>query len=266
MRWAVYDLRICPPSFDFLTFLLLAKYHGATHVWLVPGVCEGKLFQYNAVEQEQRVNTIVLPACELYGMPYKIEPLKGRPQDYDLAWPPYVRSGKAIHTGYMFGWLRHIKAPEPFMPSAEALERAHEKVRGRIVVHLRKTKYQDRRNSGPDWLKWAADHDAYVLPDEPIKLEDRCAIHEVAKLNIGVNAGPMALSEYSTHRPYVILKKLAGELSTTEEFYQRQGWYPGDQYPFAGKHQRLVWNDSDDYQTIEAAYQEWREQTQKGFA
>jgi hypothetical protein len=95
------------------------------------------------------------------------------------------------------------------------------------------------------------------LPDEPIVLEDRCAIHELAKLNIGVNAGPMVLSEYSKHRPYVILKKLAGEISTNEDFYSWQGWYPGDQYPWAGKHQMLVWNKTDDYQSIEAAYQEW---------
>lgn len=267
MRWAIYDLRICPPSFDFLTFLVLAKYHGATHVWLVPGVCESKTFQYDAKEQQKRVETIVLPACELYGMPHKVAPLNGRPRDHDLAWPPYVRSGKAIHTGYMFGWLRHIKQPEPFMPSQEALNQASDRLKGKaIVVHMRKTRYQDRRNSGKAWKKWAADHNAYVLEDEPISLDERCAIHELARLNIGVNAGPMVLSEYSTHRPYVILKKMAGELSTNAEFYARQGWYPGDQYPFAGKNQRLVWNDSDDYQSIEAAYQSWREQSEKELA
>lgn len=264
-RWAVYDLRIGPPSFDFLTFLVMAKYHGATDIWIVPGLNEAKLGQYEREEQEQRVNSIVLPACKLYGMPYKVEPLHGSPKDHDFAWPPYVGSGKALHNGYMVGWLKSIKAPEPFMPSQEALDKANDKLQGkRIVVHLRKTKYQDARNSSNDWRFWAAEHEAYVVEDEPIKLDDRCALHELATLNIGVNAGPMVLSEYSTHRPYIILKKMAGEISTNADFYKWQGWYPGDQYPWAGKHQRLVWNAKDDYETIEAAYQEWRrEQTEK---
>lgn len=260
MRWAVYDLRIGPPSFDFLTFLVMAKYHGATHVWIVPGTNKAKLAWYTDKEQETRVSNIVIPACKLYGMPFKVEHLNGSPRDFDLAWPPYARSThKAITAGYMVGWLKSIREPEPFMPSQEALNKAADRLKGKeVVVHLRKTKYQDVRNSGPDWRKWAADHNAYVLEDEPIDLEERCAIHELAKLNIGVNAGPMVLSEYSKHRPYVILKKLAGEISTNADFYSWQGWYPGDQYPWAGKHQMLVWNMTDSYEDIESAYQTWR--------
>lgn len=258
-RWALYDLRIGPPSFDFLTFLVMARYHGATDVWIVPGVNEAKLEWYLPSEQKKRVESIVIPACELYGMPYKVEGIRGYPRDYDFAWPPYVGSGKALHNGYMHGWLRHIKAPEAFVPSPEALNKASERLKGKeIVVHLRVTKYQNKRNSGPDWEKWASDHGAYVLKEEPISLDERCAVHELAKLNIGVTAGPMVLSEYSTHRPYVILKRLAGEISTTEEFYAWQGWYPGQQYPWAGKNQVLVWNDKDDYQSIEAAFQQWK--------
>ena len=258
MRWALYDLRLGPPSFDFLTFLVMAKYHGANAVWIVPGTNKAKLDWYTPQEQDKRVESIVLPACKLYGMECKVAPISGRPRDYDFAWPPYVRSGKALHNGYMFGWLRSIKEPEPFMPSAEALAKARDKVRGRIVVHLRHTKYQDKRNSSDDWIWWAQDHNAYIVHDyEPITLDDRVALHEVAKLNIGVNSGPMVISAYSTHRPYITLKLLAGEISTNADFYAWQGWYPGDQYPWAGKHQMLVWNQLDDYQSIEAAYQEW---------
>jgi hypothetical protein len=259
MRWAVYDLRLFPPSFDFLTFLVMAKYHGADSVWIVPGTNEAKLEWYTPQEQDKRVETIVLPACELYGMKHVVKPLSGRPREFDLAWPPYVRSTKkAIHNGYMLGWLRSIKAPEPFMPNQEALNKAADRLKGKeLVVHLRHTRYQDRRNSGPDWEKWASDHNAYVLPDDPLPIAERCAVHELAKLNLGVNSGPMVLSEYSTHRPYIAMKMLAGEISTNEDFYAWQGWYPGDQFPWAGKHQMLVWNDSDDYQSIEAAYQQW---------
>jgi hypothetical protein len=259
-RWAVFDLRIGPPSFDFLTFLVLAKYHGATHVWIVPGLNEAKLQWYTKEEQDKRVWSIVLPACEMYGMPHKIAPLSGRPRDWDLAWPAFARSSKkALDVGYMFGWMRSIKEPEPFMPSDEALNKVADRLKGKeIVVHMRKTRYQPVRTSSDDWHKWAADHNAFVLEDEPIPLDERCAFHDLAKLNIGVNSGPMVLSEYSKHRPYIALKMLAGELSTNESFYHWQGWFPGDQFPWAGFNQRLVWGKTDDYQSIEAAYQEWK--------
>jgi hypothetical protein len=122
---------------------------------------------------------------------------------------------------------------------------------------MRKTRYQPVRTSSDDWRRWAADHGAYVLEDDVVGLDERCAIHELAKLNIGVSSGPMVLSEYSVHRSYIALKMLAGEISSNEGFYHWQGWFPGDQFPWAGKHQCLVWNDRDDYESIENAYQAW---------
>lgn len=259
MRWALYDLRSAPPSFDFLAFIVLAKYHGAQGVWFIPGICERKLDQYNVAEQKRRLETIVFALCDLYGMTYKVEPISGKhPKDFDLAWPPYARAGAGLGAGYMIGWLRSIKAPEPIMPTQDGLNKAYDKLKNKkIVCHLRGTKYQGVRNSGPDWGKWAKDHDAYLLKDEPISVDERVAFHELASLNIGVNAGPMALSEHSVHRPYLVLKKMAGEISTNIEFYAKQGWYPGDQYPWAGKHQRIVWDDRDDYEAIETAYKDY---------
>lgn len=256
-RWAIYDLRICPPSFDFLTFLVMAKYHGATDVWFVQGINQAKLFQYDAKAQQRRVETILLPACKLYGVGHKFESLDGKsPADQEIAWPPFAMSGKALDPGYGMGWLKSIKEPEPFMPSQEALNKAADKLKGReIVVHMRVTPFQTSRNSGQDWDRWAVDHNAYVLADG-VDLDERCAFHELAKLNIGVVSGPMVLSTYS-HRPYIQLKQLAGELSTNEAFLAKHGWYRGSQYPWAGPHQMIVWNDDDDYESIEAAYQQW---------
>jgi hypothetical protein len=257
-RWALYDLNACPPSFDFLTFLVLAKYHGATAVWFVPGICRAKLFQYTEQEQKRRVQTILLPACRMYGLPFKFEELGGKsPADYDFAWPPFIRSGKALDHGYAMGWLKSIKEPEPFMPSAEALLVASKKLNGKsLVVHLRKTEYQAARNSSEDWERWAKNHNAYIVPDE-IDLDERAAFHELAQLNVGVVSGPFVLSVYSKHRPYIILKHLAGEISTNKDFLKKQGFYSGDQYHWGGHHQMIVWNDKDDYQTIETAYQQW---------
>lgn len=256
MRWGVYDLRFSPPSFDFLTFLLLAKYHGAEGILFIPGICERKTGQYDAKAQAKRIRTILLPACALYGMPWKATSFEAA-REVDVAWPAYFRStGGQLICAYTMGWLRSIREPEPFMPTPEALSRV-EHLRGRIIVHMRTMGYQLSRNTGPDWERWAKDRNAHIVPDDEISLDVRLALHEVAGLNMGVSCGTMVLSEYSEHRPYVILKRLAGEFSSNKEFFAMQGWKIGDQVPWAGKHQVAIWNDKDDYETIESAYQGW---------
>jgi hypothetical protein len=254
MRFAVYDLRVCPPSFDFLAFVILARYHGAEAIHFVPGICEAKLGYYSEAEQAQRVKTILEPVCDLYGMPYQYGPLD---HSMDVAWPPFFRSGK-LRQGYTFGWFQSIKEPEPIMPSPEAKEWALDEIgEDRIVVHLRAGRNIPGRNSGPKWWEWAQEHDAYVLTDDQIPLDRRVAIHEVALLNIGAAAGHMTISMFSK-RPYVVMKFLSNAgISTTMDWHKSQGFNPGDQFPWSGKHQRLIWDGRDDYNAIEAAYQDW---------
>ena len=255
MRWAVYDLRLCPPSFDFIAFLVLAKYHGAEAILFIPGICERKLGQYTEAQQRERMKTILFPACDLYGMKW-IYASPSEAMEADIAWPPFYRTGRWPN-GYTMGWLKSIKKPEPFMPSQQALERARKALGDRtIVVHMRTMDYQYKRNSSPDWRRWARDRNAYVLSDDPISLDDRLGFMEAAKLNIGVSAGPMSLCHLS-QRPYVVIKYAAGESSSDEAFFKAQGWKPGEQYPWANKQQLVVWNDSDSYEAIEAAYSKW---------
>lgn len=259
MRWAVYDLRNCPPSFDFLAFVILARYHGAEGIHFVPGVCRQKLGYYNEQEQAERVRTILEPICDLYGMPYQYGP---EDRTMDAAWPPFYRS-KPSH-GYTFGWMRSIKEPEPLMPSESAKVWAESELgKDRIVVHLRAGRNIPGRNSGNDWLRWAQDHNAYVVPDHsenPISLDKRVALHEVASLNIGAAAGHMTISMFSK-RPYVVMKFLSNAgISTTQDWHKQQGFFPGDQFPWSTPRQKLVWDARDDYEAIESNYQNWRQQ------
>ncbi len=258
MRWAVYDLGYAPPSFDFVTFLVLARYHGADGVLFIPGVCSRKLSQYDHAEQAERVRTIVFPACDLYRMEKKLVS-EAESHNHDVAWPPYynARGMKSINS-YLMGWLKSVRKPEALMPTKSGLERATARLKGKtIVCHMRVTKYQQVRNSGPDWPKWASDHGAYLLEDAEISLDERAGLMELAALNIGVNAGPMALCELSVHRPYITMKRVCGVVATSLDFYAQQGWFPGDRFPWAGKHQMQVWDDRDDYEAIESAYQKW---------
>lgn len=258
MRCAVYDLRTSPPSFDFLGFVVQALYHGARRVYFINGVCESKLSFYSEAEQAERVKTILIPICELYGLPYEFGP---EDRTLDAAWPPFYRAGKQMY-GYTFGWMKSITKPEPIMPTAEALAQAAQELRrtSGIVVHLRSGRNIPGRNSGRDWETWAKEHDAYVVRDhreQPIPLALRVAFHELATLNIGAAAGHMQISTFS-HRPYVVMKFLSNAgISTTQQWHKSQGFLPGDQFPWAGKNQRLVWDGRDDYEAIESAYHYW---------
>lgn len=258
MRWAVYDLRQAPPSFDFIAFLVLARAHGADGVLFIPGFAKHKALQYSAEEQAERVKNICHAACELYGFPFKEIQLNDSYLE-DVCWPPYYTGSKRVNFhGYAMGWFKSLKSPEAIQPTSEALSKARQKVGSdRIVVHIRNVSYQKQRNSGPDWVRWAKKHNAYVLDDVPMPLDERLAFHEAASLNIGVNAGPMYLSELSTHRPYITMKRLCNTISTNEVWFNEQGWKLGDQYPWAGKHQMIVWDARDDFEAIENAFKEW---------
>jgi hypothetical protein len=238
--------------------MVLAKYHGADGILFIPGICERKLGQYTKEQQQRRIETIIYPACKLYGLQV-MEVTEEESWDYDVTWPPYYGAkDRPNFGGYMMGWLRCMREPEPIMPSQDALVWARNELgKRKIVVHMRTTAYQTIRNSSADWLTWAKDRNAYVIEDKPITLDRRVALNELAGLNIGVNAGPMEISGLTTHRPYLVLKVLAGDISTNEEYFATQNWYRGDQYPWAGPHQVRVWNDRDDYEAIESHYQQW---------
>lgn len=261
-RWAVYDLRHCPPSYDFCTFLTMARHAGADGIWLVPGTHPRKA--YSEAEQEARVKHIVYPAIFLSGLKYG----SGLQVPQDVCWPPmYVPNAK--RNGYTIGWLKCLRHPVPLMPSADALA-ANKHLKGRIVVTLRECEYQRSRNSSQDWYRWAKDRGAIVIEDharEPIALDTRLALYELAALNIGVSGGPFNLNATTEHRPYLMLKFVDERAPATNlAWFAEQGWFPGDQMPWAGAHQRIVWNDCDDYETIEREYRAYLDANEERLA
>jgi hypothetical protein len=248
VKWAVYNLSLNPPGFDFLLFLQRAIPEGIGGIRFHPGFGE----DHGTKEDEKRkFERITLRLCNHFGLKYVFseEPVENE------VFPTKQRNAHTLqHT-------RLLKSPTPIVPSAEDLEKAAV-ARGGIVVIPRESKIQPLRNSGPDWRKWASAHDAVVLEDAektdmtPMEI---AAYVNVAALTVGVFAGVMTVAMCS-HCPYLMFKCLSDDYrANSPRRWSFMGWEVGDQLPWSGKHQKMVWNSADDYDTIEREYQAYME-------
>jgi hypothetical protein len=251
MRIAVYDLGCNSPSFDFITFSHYAWHKKAERIWFVKGFNGHK--EYGDEESEKkRVQTIILPLCRLYGFQWEFH--DKAPEGEEVVWPDRCSQREA----HLMRYLKDFPSgPAPMNIPAEYLERAASRMGGKkLVVILRNAEYEDSRNTGQDWRRWGAEHDAFLLEDwykEGMPLEERIAIYELASLNIGVNNGNMAVN-YFSRRPYLSIKMLPPGGRSAGWIEGKHGLKVGDQMPWAAKNQRIVWNDSDHYDTITREY------------
>jgi hypothetical protein len=247
----------------------MALTNGAEKVRFVRGEEIGIPTEGGEKEREGRLKNVAIPICEAYGIPYDFG---GFLDPQEVVWPDKrcfkftdkegrVRKYRA-HSLY---WLKEIPKPIPVMPTPEALDKANDALKGKrpIVVTIRESRERSLRNSGPDWKRWAADHDAYVLDDwcvNGMSINERVGYYELARLNIGVVCGQMCLN-YTSRRPYLALKALNTHYrhDMTPEWWDKHGWKVGEQIPWAWKDQKIVWNYVDDYDTIEKEFQSYME-------
>lgn len=259
MKWALYDLRQNTPSFDIFTFVQYAKYYGAEGIWFLPGYKGSGHLGGNKGER-WRMKTLVIPAVEMYGFAWKLEPM---PADVKVVYPlknegrnsfkpPIYRDSHK----WSASWFEERKPqPVPITIPQESLDRVNDKFKGKkpVVVVTRKQGYEDYRNSNLDWWTWAKDHDAVLVEDysaeNPISLADRLAHYQLASLNFGISCGNIWPAHVSPW-PFLSLRWRveANKLS-------KLGIFEPYQFPWATKKQKSVWNDSDDYKEIESQYQ-----------
>lgn len=261
-RWAVYDLSVNPPAYDFLVFMQTALQEGANAVWFIPGFQIGVQTEGGEKEERRRLAHVALPICDLYGLKYEFGEWTG---EHTSVWPDSrvrkIVDGRLVkQRAHQIYWLKQVVKPFPVMPTQQALDRVNDKFKGKrpIVVTLRTSRDRPLRNSGPDWKRWAADHDAVVLEDWCVSwmsIDDRVAHYELASLNIGSISGQLHLCILS-ERPYLALKVLNNHYKNdaSKEWWEKNGFQVGEQMPWAGPHQRLVWNYEDDYASIEAEF------------
>jgi hypothetical protein len=209
--------------------------------------------------------------CEKYGFEYKFD----RPPEKDMAEMDWQDVGVVYPTVDAPWHLKHndptshrfhdihkyITEPMEIKASSEAMNWASDRFKGRnpIVVSIRNARYQPLRNSSPDWHRWAAEHEAEIIPDyldEKISLDRLVACYDLASLNIGVHQGRGLLNWFS-HRPYLVVKHIIPEYKVMNADWVRKnhGLSIGAQMKWATKKQKILWNSEDDYETIEREYQ-----------
>lgn len=227
---ACYDLATRPCSFDFLTWLAIARTHGAKEVRFgFDGTFKPKDYD----NPKKRFESILRPACEMVKMPYEIGRKEGVEYGHFI--------GDLIQTYKKFG----------------RLEKYGKYLGGEYTTVTIRTSRKGYRNSSEDWLKFGKDVGALIIPDYedvPIDLTERMRIYENARLNMFVNNGPAMLCIVSDI-PYAILKYANKGGATNEEWLAGQGLPKGSQYPFASENQRIFWG-GDTYQEIWSAFEE----------
>ena len=221
---AVYDLSRYPANFNFTDFLAMASAHGADHVIFT--FSKGDFVpKYPRKVAEERLESILKPACALWGMTYSFGNGEGIDPGYE--W------GKLIKTYHQLGRIGKPKS---------VLEPKKEK----YTVTIRNYDRFEKRNSLKDaWLRFADEIGAFVIDewyDKPLDLQERMAYYAGAEMNFSVGNGPASLFLFSD-LPYRLFMK------TDYEYLERQGLPFGSQFPWANENQKIVWCE-DTYENI----------------
>jgi hypothetical protein len=145
-----------------------------------------------------------------------------------------------------------------------------------VSITLRQSDFQPARNSNiaawRDFAKFCVDHGFHpvIVPDTEAMLagrktgfEDfsvldlpalsvgyRMALYQASFINAMVSNGPYTLCAFHPDTRYLLFKILNPAVSNcSPAFLTAQGMPPGSQLPFAGPHQRFVW-ESDDAEVL----------------
>ena len=252
LKWAVCHLRKNPPGYDFLQFVQLAIQSGANAIRFWPGFNK----DHGTEDDERRkLKKIAFRICESYGLKYELSDAPLESYVYPVEGSSRAHSLKAIR--------KNLKKPIPLLPSQQTLDKVNDVLKGKkpILVVLRESSIQPLRNSGHGWREWAWKRGAVILEDgekTDMPPEEYAAYMDLSSITTGVFSGPLSIALYSEHRPYLCLRTMTQHYSALSEGkWQRWGWNIGDQFPWAGKHQKLVWNYQDDFGTIEGEYQKY---------
>lgn len=215
---ALYPLSNKIASFDFFSWLVLAKAAGFSEV--VFDTRNPKTDKWSAEQVEERFETILRPGPALAGMAHC---LGTQGEDCFRTDARYLiqhcREGGRIEP------LRSVLAPADV----------------RYTVTLREEPRLPYRNSNlPAWRAFAAEIGALVIEDHevnPIGLHTRMALYAGAEMNFFVVNGPMHVCSLAG---YPVMCFAANKC---EGGFANTGIAFGEQYPWHGPEQRLIWED-----------------------
>lgn len=210
---ASYSLKESPASFNFLEFLVAATTYGASHIVIDPESAK----KFKGLELEERIHSILIPACQLLGCSYEFGKVRGLTPGHHMS--AVLRAFK--HKGF--------------------IRKFESQVFGnfRYTVTLRNYSRHPERNSNDSWRAFAKEIKAKVIEDyydEPITLKERLFLYAGARMNFFGQNGPLALCLFSDY-PYTAFIPAEGRWET---YHKEHGWYK-TQLPWAKDNQRILW-------------------------
>jgi hypothetical protein len=230
---ALYSLSRSIASFDFYSWLVMAKARGATEI--VIDTANPRTSKWDLETVLRRISSIILPGPAFAGLRCSI----GNEGGY-FGEPNMSHLVQFCRDGHQF---ERLQAPQ--------------KRRGgpRYTVTLRRTARRPERNSNETaWRAFADEIGALIFEDfdvAPVPLKERMALYAGAEMNFGVTNGPMHLCSLT---PYPMMMfacdKAAGAFANC-------GIGFGEQYPWASPDQRLVW-EGDELSIMRRIFEEWR--------
>lgn len=222
---ALWDLKECPPTFDFACFLVCAATLGAKSVhFRNEGEIQTKKF--GAEIAWNRFRNITLPLCELMGMDHTMGP-----------------GGEGITPAYHLGTVEALYQRVGKICKFPLIDGP----RGYVTVTLRQSFRNEHRNSSPAWEPFIEELEkrtnVIVLPEcelNSLPLETRMRLYSNADMNYGVNNGPMILCVLSD-APYKIFKVITNK--EAREHHRKTGFPEGMQCGWRNDKQAFIYED-----------------------
>lgn len=264
---AFYDMSVSPFSYDFLTFLVIARGQGCNHTVFVPG--ERAYQKCSPEEQKFRLDHLLIPLAKMAG-DYTVCKTREEARQFTPTFPIGYSVDKPVQA-HMLGSLmragkaRWLQAPDLDVP------------KGKVTITIRESRIKPLRNSNVgEWIKAAEKleemgYSVLFVPDTDNMQEFgrfqsypqasldpavRLALYSKSILNLGINNGPMAMCMYSK-LPYIaFMRRDEAFPEASEAFFRAQGLPIGSQFPWAVAGQQVVWGH-DKAESIVKHVQQW---------
>ncbi len=215
---ALYPLSNKIASFDFFSWLVLAKAAGYTEV--VFDTRLPKTDKWSEPQIHERFESILRPGPALAGLPYSIG----------------IKGLDTIKTDARH-LIAHVRAGKDF----ERLRSVHLPGDVRYTVTLRQEPRLPYRNSDLEaWRAFATEIGALVIEDyhvNRIDLHTRVALYAGAEMNFFVPNGPMHVCSLAGY------PLMAFACNKCEGGFANTGIAFGQNYPWHRPEQRLIWED-----------------------
>lgn len=217
---ALYALSAKIASFDFFSWLVLAKAAGYTEV--VFDTRQPKADKWSAAQVAERFETILRPGPALGGLPYSLG----------------TQGEDRINTDARY-LIQHVRNGGKIEPLRSVFEPGDV----RYTVTLREEPRLPHRNSNiTAWRTFAAEIGALVIEDHargPIDLHVRMALYAGADMNFFVPNGPMHLASLAGY------PMMCFACNKCEGAFGNIGIAVGEEYPWHNARQHLVWEDDE---------------------